>query len=185
MARQGRGSDPGPELVSQAQAGVVEARARLIAHYYQPLRAYLRHYTGDPDLADDLTHDVFLYVLTHLDDLADVRRFRPWLFRIARSMATEEGRRRTRRGAVPLDVAATVPVPSPSATDECVRDVLAQLPLALRMVLEAHELSSEPLPALARRLGRSLTAVTKRLTRARRRFAEGYRAVERTEDERP
>ncbi len=179
MADQDGGESSVADLVVHAQAGSVEARARLIDHYYQPLRAFLRRQTGDPALADDLAHDTLLYVLTHLDTVEEPAHFGAWLFRIAarQVLMDQRRRRRERERTVPLDVAdmvADIPAPPPSPTDEVVRHVLARLSPALREALEGRGLREEEIPRLARRVGRSVAALRKNVTRAKARFALLY-----------
>ncbi len=177
MADRGGGEPSVADLVVHAQAGSVEARDRLIERYYQPLHAFLRRQTGDPALADDLAHDTLLYVLAHLDTVEEPAHFRAWLFRIAvtRMLMEQRRQRRERERTVPLDVGTTdIPAPAPSPLDELVRHLLAELTPAQREALEGRGLRGEAVPALARRVGRSVAAVRKNLTRAKERFAMRY-----------
>ncbi len=178
MAQRGSGSNPpSREVVAQAKEGSAEARAglgggprrarrrpaqgsaeahaRLIGHYYQPVRTFLRRRGDDPARSDDLAHDVFVYALAHLDELDRDTSFRAWLYRIARSRAGQEWRRPERGREVSLDVAAGVPTPMPSPADEVVRHVLAELSPAQREVLEGHGLHRRIDPR-ARRADQSL-----------------------------
>jgi len=162
MVWRGGGPDPpSREVVARAKEGSAEARARLIDHYYQSVRTFLRRQGGDPERSDDLAHD------------RDTS-FRAWLYRIARSQAGQEWRRPGRTREVPLAATTDVPAPRPSSTDELVRDVLTELSPALREVLEGHGMHGESLTSLAARTNRSIAAVKKNFTQAKNRFAEMY-----------
>jgi RNA polymerase sigma-70 factor (ECF subfamily) len=71
--------------------------AALFEKYRQPLRRYLRFATGSPDVADDLTQDVFLRVVRSADAYQPRERERAWLFRIARNLLTDHARRQATR----------------------------------------------------------------------------------------
>ncbi len=175
MVWRGGGPDPpSREVVARAKEGSAEARARLIDHYYQSVRTFLRRQGGDPERSDDLAHDAFVYVLAHFDELDRDTSFRAWLYRIARSQAGQEWRRPGRTREVPLAATTDVPAPRPSSTDELVRDVLTELSPALREVLKGHGMHGESLTSLAARTNRSIAAVKKNFTQAKNRFAEMY-----------
>ncbi len=67
--------DP-PGLGSEEFARVYQEHSRAI--YYLALR-----YLGDPDRAEDVTHDVFLKAWRHLDTFRRESAWRTWLYRIA------------------------------------------------------------------------------------------------------
>jgi RNA polymerase sigma-70 factor (ECF subfamily) len=67
--------------------------AALFEKYRQPLRRYLRFATGNADLADDLTQDVFLRVVRGADGYQPRGRERAWLFRVARNVLLDHARR--------------------------------------------------------------------------------------------
>ncbi len=172
------------ELVSRAKSGSPEARARLIDHYYQPLRAYIRQRTDNPTYADDLAHDTLLYVLDHLHELDNDASFPSWLNRIARSTVAKEWRRPEHSRTVPLDAANEASAPSPSPTDNLMRDVLSELSPALREALEEHGLHGEEITVVARRANRSVTAVRKNFKRAKDRFRMLYNKEQEDENNR-
>ena len=76
---------------------------------------FLLYLVRDVDAAEDLTAEVFTRAWARRADLAEPDRIVPWLFRVARNLATEHYRRR-RRASV-LDE-RPVPVPSASGSPE-------------------------------------------------------------------
>lgn len=73
------------------------AATALVEQYYPEINRYLRRQL--PDLADDLTQEVFIAALQHIDRF-DARRasFRTWLYRIATNKLVDQVRSRQRRG---------------------------------------------------------------------------------------
>lgn len=91
---------------SRAEAGWIRSIQRdrtpaaataLVEQYYPEINRYLRRQL--PDLADDLTQEVFIAALQHIDRF-DPRRasFRTWLYRIATNKLVDQVRSRQRRG---------------------------------------------------------------------------------------
>jgi len=71
------------DLVRQARAGSADAFARLVERHGLPLYRFLRLYTAEAGLAEELQQDTFVRCWTKLH-LFDCRRpFRPWLLRLA------------------------------------------------------------------------------------------------------
>jgi RNA polymerase sigma-70 factor (ECF subfamily) len=50
-----------------------------------PLRSFIRSRVSDEFSADDILHDVFLRMHTHIDTLKDENRLRSWMYQIARN----------------------------------------------------------------------------------------------------
>jgi RNA polymerase sigma-70 factor (ECF subfamily) len=99
---------PGPpsdliSAVAAARAGDAAAWDSLIEAYYARVLRYLTQLTRDPDLAADLTQDVFERAVTRLDQLTSNAAFGPWLYRIARNGWVSMQRRRRVRRFVSLD----------------------------------------------------------------------------------
>lgn len=92
------------ELFGRFQAaGDREAFAVLVHRYERPLYGFLRRYLRDADLAEDVFQATFLRVYTKADRFEDGRRFRPWLYAVARNQAIDAARRRKGREWVSLD----------------------------------------------------------------------------------
>jgi RNA polymerase sigma-70 factor (ECF subfamily) len=96
------------EQVRRAQAGDLEAFARLVASTQTMAYAVARSVLHDPGLAEDATQDAYLRAFRRLQDLQEPGGFIPWLRRIVITIALNM--RRARRATfVPLD-AVDVPV---------------------------------------------------------------------------
>ena len=60
------------------------------------LQRYIRRLTGQKELAEDLTQEVFLRITRGVDRLEGLGRDRAYLYRIARNLYMDDHRRRTR-----------------------------------------------------------------------------------------
>ncbi len=67
------------------------------------LYSYLRFHLASPDLADDLTAEVFLRALRHIETFDPARGSpKAWLFRIAQNALRDHRRQARRRAILPL-----------------------------------------------------------------------------------
>ena len=92
------GRATGPELADRATgpdlAGPTTGAAladRAAGADWQVLRAELVHFVvgrvGDPDLEEDIVHDVLVRTLARRGSLREPGKLRPWLYQIARNAA--------------------------------------------------------------------------------------------------
>lgn len=85
-------------LVQQAQRGSADAFAELYREHVQVIYRYVVHRVSDPQLAEDLTGDVFTKALEGLARYQDQGRpFLAWLYRIAHARVIDHYRRVGRR----------------------------------------------------------------------------------------
>ena len=77
-------------LVVRAQLGDPQAFMDLVGRYQPRLMYYLRRFRGGAGTADDVSQEVWLVVLRRLKTLRDPRRFRSWLYGIARHKALQQ-----------------------------------------------------------------------------------------------
>jgi RNA polymerase sigma-70 factor (ECF subfamily) len=73
-------------LIEKAARGDKAAADRLIRAHQASLYAYLLRLSGRPEMAEDITQDAFVRVLTHLDRFDPRYRFSTWLFTIAKRL---------------------------------------------------------------------------------------------------
>jgi RNA polymerase sigma-70 factor (ECF subfamily) len=84
------------DVVDRAQRGNPEATGALYTRYHQNIYRFLYYRTGDPQIAEDLTSDVFLKMVQALPSYRlDSTPFQAWLFQIARNLAIDHYRRAT------------------------------------------------------------------------------------------
>ncbi|MCS7166852.1 MAG: sigma-70 family RNA polymerase sigma factor [Gemmatales bacterium] len=91
------------ELMAQLQKGRKEALGELIRRYERELYIYLRRFTSDPILAEDIFQNTFLQVLQRAKQYQLGRAVRPWLYAIATNLAIDALRRSARRQAASLE----------------------------------------------------------------------------------
>lgn len=95
-------SEPG-DVVSRARTGDEEAWASLYRAHAHRLQTWLQTLTrGDRGLAEDLAAEAWLTAARRIGDFrGDEDDFAGWLFGIARNLAQNERRTRTRRATTP------------------------------------------------------------------------------------
>lgn len=73
-------------LIEQAAAGDRASAEALIKAHQPSLFAYLLRLSGKPDIAEDITQDAFVRILTNLHRFDPRFRFSTWLFTIAKRL---------------------------------------------------------------------------------------------------
>jgi RNA polymerase sigma-70 factor (ECF subfamily) len=155
---------PPPELLevlSRIRAGDGPACSKLDALLRARLRCYFRCGPWPSDEAEDLVQTTLVRVFQHLDTLAQLESFWPWLYSIARHVrltAAAQWSERRAREAVGLEsVTPERAESSPSAPQHQlasrVERALASLPARQRQCLRLHlreELSYTQIAALLR-----------------------------------
>ncbi len=92
------------ELVARAQGGDVDAIGGLYDQHHESIFRYLWLRLDDRQVAEDLTGDVFMRILTALPNYRSVGLpFRAWLYRIAHNLLIDHFRKTNNRVPVPLD----------------------------------------------------------------------------------
>jgi RNA polymerase sigma-70 factor (ECF subfamily) len=89
--------EPDPRTVKAAAAGDTAAFVEIMTTTQADVWRFLRHLTGDPEVAADLTQDTFVRVHQRIGSYRFEARFSSWLLRIARNLAWDEMRSRERR----------------------------------------------------------------------------------------
>ncbi len=103
-------------LVRRAKAGDPDAFADLYTRYYPKVYRYLIYRVSDTETAEDLSSEVFVRLVEHIDGFRyEGRPVLTWLYTVARNLLTDHYRRVGRTTQVPLDegrVAAVDGLPS-------------------------------------------------------------------------
>jgi RNA polymerase sigma-70 factor, ECF subfamily len=85
---------PDADIVALAQQGRDAAFRELVRRYERPVFSLVFRMVRDRELAEDLSQDTFVKVLTHIDRYRPEFKFSSWLFKIANNVAIDHLRRR-------------------------------------------------------------------------------------------
>ncbi len=92
------------DLILRAQQGNPEATGALYSRFHQSIYRYLYYRTGDPQIAEDLTSEVFLKMVQSISAYrVEGTPFAAWLFQVARNQAIDYYRRRNNHPIVAID----------------------------------------------------------------------------------
>ncbi len=92
------------EVVARAQGGSPDAMGTLYTCFSQRVYRFLYFRTGDAQIAEDLTGEVFLRMVQALPDYhQESTPFQAWLFQIARNLAIDHFRRVNSHPQVEID----------------------------------------------------------------------------------
>lgn len=143
----------------------------LFALYQDRLRRYLGHASGETELARDLTQEVFLRVSRVGIPVAPDSQLAGWLFRIARNVALDHHRQRTRR---PEEVPGTYDRAKGASqeTTMALNQALSMLPELDRDVFLMREMSGLSYDEIANACELTPDAVRNRIHRARLQLRE-------------
>jgi RNA polymerase sigma-70 factor (ECF subfamily) len=85
---------PDADVVALAKQGREPAYRELIRRYERPVFSLVYRMVRDRELAEDLTQDTFVKVLSHIDKYRSEFKFSSWLFKIGNNVAIDHLRRR-------------------------------------------------------------------------------------------
>ena len=169
------------QLIALARESHAQAFELLYAQYKSRVYTFLLRMVADPDLADDLTQDVFTKAFKALPTFNADHRILSWLYRVANNAAIDGIRRQRRFQWLRIaKVAGTRD--DPHAPDdhsrvperEHVQAVLRTLPPENASALLLHALEGYSYKEIADIQGCTMTAVRSRIARARAAFRETY-----------
>ena len=143
----------------------------LFVFYQDRLRRYLSRASGEPELARDLTQEVFLRVSRVAVPVAPENQLAGWLFRIARNVVIDHHRQRKRRPEAPLEPADRA-TPASQETTSALNQALSTLPELDRDVFLMREMSGLTYDEIAKACELTPDAVRNRIHRARLQLRE-------------
>lgn len=100
-------TDLDASLMLRVKTGDLAAFEALVEKYKTPVVNLLARTLGDPAEAEDVAQNVFVQVFKSAGRYEATARFSTWLFTIARNLALNEIRRRSRHPAISLDESAS------------------------------------------------------------------------------
>jgi RNA polymerase sigma-70 factor, ECF subfamily len=164
---------PDPGVLRKAQRGDERAFAIIVRAYEQPVYNYIVRLTGERNLAEDLTQEVFLRVYQGLPGFSLRSRFTTWLFQVTKNRVLDELRAMERRPRAvvaledipPLEV-VDAPVERSEAIDAVWRAV-ERLNADLKMALLLRDVVGLSYTEIAETLEITLATVKWRIYKAR------------------
>ncbi|UCE60847.1 MAG: RNA polymerase sigma factor [Phycisphaerales bacterium] len=169
--------DPEEPVIEAIRGGDRYAFGELLRRHGHWVRGVVFGVLGDADRVDDVAQQVWTSVWERASGLRDVRRWRPWLYRLARNAAVDAGRETTRRRAQAHELAASAvekSIGSPESglvSSELHREVLGAieaLPALYREPFVLRHLKGWSYKEIAEVMDMPVDSVETRLVRARR-----------------
>ena len=169
-------------LIRGLASGDGDALTELMRRHGRWVRGVALAVLGDADEADDVTQKVWLTVWQRGRDLTDTSRWRNWLYRLARNVAIDAGRRATRRRNLWYRVtgmfrreSAVAPPPEQRVIlheeHQRVLDAIRRIPEIYREAFVLRHVDDMTYRQIAETLGVATETVGTRLVRARRHLA--------------
>lgn len=144
--------------------------AALYRAHYATINSYIQRRVGDPNVADDLTSEVFLAALRWRRSFRD-RGYgpRPWLYRIASNIVARwwQTQHKTRTQTLDANLGASAPAVHDTDLADAMRRAIAQLSLKSQVAISLYHLEELSIKEVAAALGCRTGAVKTRLSRAR------------------
>ena len=181
------------DLMSQFQAGVVEALNLLIDRYTDRLMHYLYGFTRDAKACEDLVQETFVRVYRNRHSYRRIASFSTWVYTIAGNLARSEYRRRRRwrfasihpadrsEEAYELPLPDAAPLPDHHAEGALqrryIQEALFRLPPAYREVVVLRDVQQLAYSEIAQITGLPLGTVKSRINRGRVKLQGLLRAV--------
>ncbi len=182
-----------PELVQRARTGDQAAYTALYEATHQEIYRTVRAQVRSEELALDIQQDAYVFAFTHLDQLGDPAKFRPWLRSIAVNRTRSVLRKQTPVLFTELeteegDTVPELPDLSPESSPELslerketsrlLRDILDGLTAGQRMLVGLYYYEQQPVGKIAEDLGVSPGTVKTQLSRARKKIETAVKRLE-------
>lgn len=159
-----------PDLtyITRCRNGAADDFRFLVRRYEGPVFAFVSTRISDRALAREAVQEAFVRAYFALDRLEKPEAFHSWLLGIARRVASEFHRTRTRRQEVPeqTDAGATAPDLGGPEENDPLDEAIAALPEAQRQMILLRYFERLSCQEIADRLRVPLGTVTKTLSRA-------------------
>lgn len=171
------GIDADEPVIEAIRAGDRHAFAEFMRLHSGWVRGVIFGVLGDAGAVDDAAQQAWTAVWRRIGELRDTKRWRPWVYRLARNAAIDAGRDATRRRGRTQALPPDLPAGSGDAPDaklvgrERHGDVLAairSLPTLYREPFVMRHLNQWSYAEISEAIGMPIDSVETRLVRARR-----------------
>jgi len=152
------------QLVHQYLDGDEKALEILIGNYLKPIYSFVYRYTGSASDAEDITQDVFVRVWRNLKKFDQQKKFKTWIFSIAKNAAIDWLRKK-KTVSLSDEEMEKIPDPVPFAPELSLATILEKIPPDYRMTLFLRYNDHFTFREIAESLGESLNTVKSRYRR--------------------
>ncbi len=90
------------EIIKGCRSGDPASQKKLYLAYGPMVKGICLRYTGEMQEAEDLFHDVFIFVLTHFEDFSDITSLGGWLRRITINKCIDYLRHKKIKEVIPM-----------------------------------------------------------------------------------
>ena len=167
------------DLIKRSREGDIQAMEAIYKHFNRPIFNLAYRYTYNSEIAEDLLQDIFLKILTHLQDLKKDETFVSWLYRIAVNTCYSylRGRKGQLQRTVPLsEVEGKIDGRTSKPEDEIMKksldDAIQSLPGKMKSIFLLHDVQGFKHEEIARTLGCSVGTSKSQLFKARMKIRE-------------
>jgi len=161
--------DPEEPVIDAIRRGDRHAFGELVRRQRRFVRGVLFGVLGHSDRVEDVEQQVWATCWQRIGRLKDTRRWRPWLYRLARNAALDAGREVTRRRNHARNLAERI------IEDEqlrAVHEAIQSLPALYREPFVLRHVNNWSCKQIAEVMGMPIDTVETRLVRARRLLRE-------------
>lgn len=171
------------DLMSNFQAGSIEAFNILVDRYSERLTHYLYGFLGDMKRCEDLLQETFLRVYRNRHSYRRIAKFSTWLYTIAGNLARSEYRKRKRRRLYSIQSVNReneeyeMQIPDESFSpdrhaesmiqDEYIQQALKEIPQSFREVVVLRDIQQLAYEEIADITGLPMGTVKSRINRGR------------------
>lgn len=138
--------------------------------YRKQLLRFVKARVSNPDMAEDLVHDVLLRAYDKRSELIDSDRLEAWLYRIARNVIVDHYRSARPMEALPEDLPPdeeNQALDTIKALGSCMAPLITRLPDDYQQALRLADLEHVPQIQAATRVGVSYSGLKSRVQRGR------------------
>lgn len=166
------------ELVIKAQEGDRESISSLFDLYEKELFRFCLFLAKDSSLAKDLSQESFVRALEEIDNLMEPKKFKSWLFKIAKNLFFDFVKKSSSKNEVASESKISNSIGTSFTDDE---ELLVHVALVLedlshedQVVLLLADLESHSYEEIAEIMDKSVSAVKSQLHRAREHFMSKF-----------
>lgn len=161
------------EIIEGCRKGDVTCQKQLYDTYGPMIKGVCVRYTNDIEEAEDLFHDIILFILTHFEQFDHITSLGGWLKRITVNKVIDHLRHQKTRQALPMSVLEMeIGDHKPDAYDGIPMDVLLgfiqQLPTKYRTAFNLYVIDEFDQETIAKMMQETMSNLRSLISRARK-----------------